>query len=64
MHRSLMAKDVILSEAVQVTYKSGLNADIACTMPKTQDTYWYEDVKVKGIRKCKRKREHEAVHSG
>ena len=43
----LMAKDVILSEAVQVTYKSGLNADIACTMPKTQDTYWYEDVKVK-----------------
>lgn len=43
----LTAKDVILSEAVQVTYKSGLNADIACTMPKTQDTYWYEDVKVK-----------------
>lgn len=43
----LTAKDVILSEAVQVTYKSGLNADIACIMPKTQDTYWYEDVKVK-----------------
>lgn len=43
----LTAKDVILSEAVQVTYKSGLNADIACTMPETQDTYWYEDVKVK-----------------
>lgn len=43
----LTAKDVILSKTVQVTYKSGLNADIACTMPKTQDTYWYEDVKVK-----------------
>ena len=43
----LTAKDVILSEAVHVTYKSGLNADIACTMPETQDTYWYEDVKVK-----------------
>lgn len=43
----LTAKDVILSKTVQITYKSGLNADIACTMPKTQDTYWYEDVKVK-----------------
>lgn len=43
----LTAKDVILSEAVQITYKSGLNADLACTMPKTQNTYWYENVKVK-----------------
>lgn len=43
----LTAKDVILSENVKITYKSGLNADLACTMPKTQDTYWYEDVKVK-----------------